>query len=314
MKIFILDHNKLRRESLALGLGSLDFRVEQMLDAEEALLFAEQEPDAFIIRAPLLEGSASALIRTFRARNFNFPVIVIATAEVSLNEPFADLLDAGADAILDNSVPYRVVAAQVQAIVRRCAFSAKNTIELGLVTLDLTTQQVLVKGEAVHLTGKEYGLLEALMLRCGTTLSKDYLLTHLYGGRDEPDIKIIDVFACKLRNKLGEARSQVLTEWGRGYRFTETPEEVASEGEGRPGDAVHKVLRLLGALTAPALSADIAAQCGLPTDITRGILSQMKRNGDAESIKVRRSPSHLWSITDTGRDRLVTLNTPLAAE
>ncbi|MCI1437778.1 MAG: helix-turn-helix domain-containing protein [Acetobacter indonesiensis] len=71
----------------------------------------------------------------------------------------------------------------------------------------------------VHLAGKEFAILELLALRKEASLSKETLLNHLYGGRDEPDIKIIDVFVCKLRKKhhAAGAKDLIATIWGRGY-------------------------------------------------------------------------------------------------
>ena len=77
-----------------------------------------------------------------------------------------------------------------------------------------------MSGQSIHLTGKEYGILELLSLRKGTTLTKEMFLNHLYGGMDEPELKIIDVFICKLRKKLSTATggdSYIETVWGRGY-------------------------------------------------------------------------------------------------
>jgi two-component system cell cycle response regulator CtrA len=84
----------------------------------------------------------------------------------------------------------------------------------------LDSQSVEVDGQAIHLTGKEYGILELLSLRKGTTLTKEMFLNHLYGGMDEPELKIIDVFICKLRKKLSNALgglTYIETVWGRGY-------------------------------------------------------------------------------------------------
>jgi len=72
----------------------------------------------------------------------------------------------------------------------------------------------------MHLTGKEYQMLELLSLRKGTTLTKEMFLNHLYGGMDEPELKIIDVFICKLRKKLSngmDGDNYIETVWGRGY-------------------------------------------------------------------------------------------------
>jgi len=96
------------------------------------------------------------------------------------------------------------------------------------VEIDLDTQTVTVKGKALHLTGKEYGIMELLSLRKGATLNKDQFLNHLYGGIDEPELKIIDVFICKLRKKLEKAsggKNYIETVWGRGYVLRDPDEK-----------------------------------------------------------------------------------------
>jgi len=93
-------------------------------------------------------------------------------------------------------------------------------IKTGKLEVNLDARTVEVGAKPVHLTGKEYGILELLSLRKGTTLTKEMFLNHLYGGMDEPELKIIDVFVCKLRKKLSQASEGELyieTVWGRGY-------------------------------------------------------------------------------------------------
>ena len=99
-----------------------------------------------------------------------------------------------------------------------------STIRTGDLVVDLNTRVVAVNDKSVHLTGKEYQMLELLSLRKGTTLTKEMFLNHLYGGMDEPELKIIDVFICKLRKKLAnasEGRNFIETVWGRGYVLRE---------------------------------------------------------------------------------------------
>ena len=82
----------------------------------------------------------------------------------------------------------------------------------------------------LHLTAKEYGILELLSLRKGTTLTKEMFLNHLYGGMDEPELKIIDVFVCKLRKKLAQATGgdhYIETVWGRGDVLRDPVEAAA---------------------------------------------------------------------------------------
>ena len=112
------------------------------------------------------------------------------------------------------------LVARIHAIVRRSKGHAQSVITTGELTVNLDTKTVEVHGQRVHLTGKEYQMLELLSLRKGTTLTKEMFLNHLYGGMDEPELKIIDVFICKLRKKLSEAtggENYIETVWGRGY-------------------------------------------------------------------------------------------------
>jgi two-component system cell cycle response regulator CtrA len=113
--------------------------------------------------------------------------------------------------------------ARMQAITRRSKGFSQPTLRLGAIELNLDSREVTVDGQEVHLTGKEYSILELLVLRKGMVLTKEAFLNHLYGGMDEPEMKIIDVFICKLRKKLAVAGADNLigTVWGRGYMIRE---------------------------------------------------------------------------------------------
>ena len=107
--------------------------------------------------------------------------------------------------------------------------------------MNLDSREVLVGNAPVHLTGKEYSILELLVLRKGMVLTKEAFLNHLYGGMDEPEMKIIDVFICKLRKKLAQAGEGNLigTVWGRGYTMRDPVAEtvfspVAPASEAKP--------------------------------------------------------------------------------
>ena len=124
------------------------------------------------------------------------------------------------------------LVARIHAIVRRCEGHAQSVIQTGDLVVNLDTKTVGVNQTRVHLTGKEYQMLELLTLRKGTTLTKEMFLNHLYGGMDEPELKIIDVFICKLRKKLANASSgknYIETVWGRGYVLREPFEDKAKK-------------------------------------------------------------------------------------
>src|SRR5882672_8224839 len=98
--------------------------------------------------------------------------------------------------------PTRLARDPIRAIVRRSKGHAVSAIHTGDLVLDLDSKVVKVNGDIGHLTNKEYQMVELLSLRKGMTLTKEMFLNRLYGGMDEPEHKIIDVFTCKLRKKL----------------------------------------------------------------------------------------------------------------
>jgi two-component system, cell cycle response regulator CtrA len=116
--------------------------------------------------------------------------------------------------------------ARLRAIVRRSKGHAASVIRTGRLALDLASRTVEIDGKPLSVTPKEYGILELLSLRRGKTLTKDMFLDHLYGGMDEPERKIVDVFICKLRKKIakvaGEAEIGIHTVWGQGYTLRES--------------------------------------------------------------------------------------------
>ncbi len=104
-----------------------------------------------------------------------------------------------------------------------------SVIRTGDLVVNLDANTVEVNGTRVHLTGKEYQIIELLSLRKGTMLTKEMLLNHLYGGINEPELKIIDVFIAKLRKKLANASSgknYIEIVWGRGYMLSDPDEEL----------------------------------------------------------------------------------------
>jgi two-component system, cell cycle response regulator CtrA len=110
-----------------------------------------------------------------------------------------------------------------------------SAIRTGKLTVDPAFKEVTVDDRRLHLTGKEYAILELLSVRKGTTLTKEMILNHLYGGIDGPELKIIDVFVCKLRKKLALAtgdRHYIETVWGRGYALRDPAPEALGTDEG----------------------------------------------------------------------------------
>lgn len=126
----------------------------------------------------------------------------------------------GADDYLTKPFNRGELIARIQAIVRRSKGHSESVVRFDKVAINLDTRTVEVDSKQVHLTNKEYAILELLAMRKGTVLTKEMFLNHLYSSMDEPEIKIIDVFVCKLRKKLAKASggmNYIETVWGRGY-------------------------------------------------------------------------------------------------
>jgi two-component system cell cycle response regulator CtrA len=158
------------------------------------------------------------VLRTLRAARINTPIMILSgSAEI---ETKVRTFSGGADDYLSKPFHKDEMVARIHAVVRRSQGHAQSVIKTGEITVNLDAKTVEVNGSRVHLTGKEYQMLELLSLRKGTTMTKEMFLNHLYGGMDEPEIKIIDVFICKLRKKLSGAtggQNHIETVWGRGY-------------------------------------------------------------------------------------------------
>ena len=162
--------------------------------------------------------SGMDVLRTLRVGKVNTPIMILSgTSEIDTK---VKTLGGGADDYKPKPFHKEELAARIHAVVRRSKGHAQSVIRTGDITVNLDAKTVEVNGIRVHLTGKEYQKLELLSLLKGTTLTKEMFLNHLYGGMDEPELKIIDVFICKLRKKLAASangKHHIETVWGRGY-------------------------------------------------------------------------------------------------
>jgi two-component system cell cycle response regulator CtrA len=174
--------------------------------------------DIIVLDLMLPDIHGYEVLRRLRAARVETPILILS----GLSEPDNKVkgLGFGADDYLTKPFNKGELIARIQAIVRRSRGHSESVIKTARLIVNLNMRTVEVDGQPLHLTGKEYGILELLSLRKGTTLTKEMFLNHLYGGMDEPELKIIDVFVCKLRKKLAAATggdNYIETVWGRGY-------------------------------------------------------------------------------------------------
>ena len=184
--------------------------------------------DIIVLDLQLPDMSGFEVLKSLRLAKVQTPILILSGNAIV--EAKVKALGFGADDYMTKPFHKDELIARISAVVRRSKGHSQSVITTGKLTVNLDAKTVEVDGSRVHLTGKEYQMLELLSLRKGTTLTKEMFLNHLYGGMDEPELKIIDVFICKLRKKLAVAcngENYIETVWGRGYVLRDPDERGA---------------------------------------------------------------------------------------
>ncbi len=231
MRILLVEDDPTTSRSIELMLTHANLNVYATDLGEEGIDLAKlYDYDLILLDLSLPDMSGHEVLRQIRIARIETPVLILSGADDTDSKLKG--FGFGADDYLTKPFHRDELIARIHAIIRRSKGHAQSTIRTGKVTVNLDAKTVDVEGKAVHLTGKEYQMLELLSLRKGTTLTKEMFLNHLYGGMDEPELKIIDVFICKLRKKLAEAtggQNYIETVWGRGYVLRD-PAPVQQQG------------------------------------------------------------------------------------
>jgi len=219
MRVLLVEDDPATAQSLKMMLESEKMVVDATDLGEDGLEIGKlYDYDIIILDLMLPDIDGIEVLRRLRDARVETPVLIL-SGLTDANDKVKGL-GTGADDYLTKPFNKAELMARIQAIVRRSKGHAQSIIRTGKLAVNLDSHTVEVNGRHVHLTGKEYGILELLSLRKGTTLTKEMFLNHLYGGMDEPELKIIDVFICKLRKKLGNAtggENYIETIWGQGY-------------------------------------------------------------------------------------------------
>lgn len=230
MRILVVEDDKLTAQSIQLMLKPENIVVDHADLGEDGLEIGKlYDYDMIILDLMLPDIDGYEVLRRLRDARVETPVLILSGLAEMDNKIRG--LGYGADDYLTKPFDKRELVARIQAIVRRSRGHAQSVIQIGNISVNLDTRSVVIDGNKVHLTGKEYGILELLSLRKGSTLTKEMFLSHLYGGMDEPEAKIIDVFVCKLRKKLAKAGASencIETVWGRGYVLREPEPTLAA--------------------------------------------------------------------------------------
>ena len=223
MRILLVEDDPTTSRSIELMLTHANLNVYCTDLGEDGIDLAKlYDYDLILLDLNLPDMSGHEVLRQLRMARVETPILILSGSDDT--ESKIKGFGFGADDYLTKPFHREELVARIHAIIRRSKGHSQSVIKTGRVNVNLDAKTVDVEGSSVHLTGKEYQMLELLSLRKGTTLTKEMFLNHLYGGMDEPELKIIDVFICKLRKKLAEAtggQSYIETVWGRGYVLRE---------------------------------------------------------------------------------------------
>lgn len=219
MRVLLIEDDPTTAKSISMMLTHANLNVYSTDLGEEGIDLAKlYDYDLILLDLNLPDITGHEVLRQLRQARIDTPILILSGADDTENKLKG--FGFGADDYLTKPFHREELVARIHAIIRRSKGHSQSIIQTGEIYVNLDAKTVEVDSAPVHLTGKEYQMLELLSLRKGTTLTKEMFLNHLYGGMDEPELKIIDVFICKLRKKLAAAtggENHIETVWGRGY-------------------------------------------------------------------------------------------------
>ncbi len=240
MRVLLVEDDSSTSKAIELMLKSEGYIIDATDLGEDGIDLGKiYEYDIIILDLMLPDMDGYEVLKALRDAKIETPVLILSGLSELDNKIKG--LGFGADDYLTKPFDKRELIARIQAIVRRSQGHSQSIIETGAVKVNLDSRTVEVAGKPLHLTGKEYSIIELLSLRKGSTLTKEMFLNHLYGGMDEPEVKIIDVFICKLRKKIADmtdGANYIETVWGRGYVLRE-PEAGAAKKKAKAKKQPH---------------------------------------------------------------------------
>jgi two-component system, cell cycle response regulator CtrA len=227
MRILLVEDDRSTARAIEQILQCENFTVDTTAFGEDGIEAASCGAyDMILLDLDLPDLPGFDVLSALRAAKVTTPVMIL--SGLSALRDKVKGFGAGADDYMTKPFARAELVARIHAIVRRSESHAQTIVQTGDLVVNLDAKTVQMRGIPVHVTKKEYEVLELLSLRKGALLSKEMLLNHLYRGVREPGHKIIDVMICKLRKKLADGSNgedYVETVWGGGYKLRQPAKE-----------------------------------------------------------------------------------------
>ncbi len=219
MKLLLVEDDSRIAKLILDGLSEDDFVVEHAINASTGESMAALEAfDLLILDVMLPEGHEAGFLLARRLRgNGNKTPVLFLTARADI-ESKLEGLDSGADDYLAKPFDFRELRARIRALVRRSKGESRNQIRLPVgYVLDLIAHEILLQGQPVALTPREYALLECFALNPNRAFSRSSLIERVWQSQSEVELKAVDVFVSTLRRKLSDQIIETVR--GMGYRL-----------------------------------------------------------------------------------------------
>ncbi|CAF3838852.1 unnamed protein product [Rotaria magnacalcarata] len=208
MRVLLIEDDNSTAKSIELALARKGIICDIAQTGQEGVdLGMIYDYDIILLDLVLPDIDGYKVMEKLKAGKIKTPVFIL--SGLSSADKKIKALELGADDYLTKPFDKAELLARMKVIVRRFKGHCESTSQFGNFTINFDTRTLDANSIPIHLTNKEYAILELLAMRKGTVVTKEMFLNHLYSGVNDPSIKIVDVFICKIRQKLSKASSGI---------------------------------------------------------------------------------------------------------